>query len=395
MGKMIDWGALASHGHAPTAGCSLLGVGYEDAFDSLMQRYVDDRFSRGLSAEKLIVGPFGSGKTHFLRQLMEMAAARGAVTIEVKLNKDIDFTKRLVLYKEIATEIKAPGQPDHGMGGFLRAMTTHVRSRMPSGVQEEAMEAWIAGVASADLKLDAFARVAQVAFTAIERRDEANFLAAERWLGGDITDRQLARVLPVSAVATGDQNRHAAQMILSLFQLIRHAGYTGTVLGLDEAEQGFAVDRKRLDRILSMLKSDVDSISDLDGGSALVMYALTPDIREAMDRLPALQQRFADPGGVGFFDGNYLAAVIDLTFRRDPTDHLKRIARRLVEVFEQQMPLPSGVGLPEAVAVAETMAVDVAARDQSSSSRRELVKAVCSYLLGIPPAATTSTGTEF
>ena len=95
-------------------------------------------------------------------------------------------------------------------------------------------------------------------------------------------------------------------MLLSLFQLVRHAGYVGTVLCLDEAEQGLAVDRKHMDRILSMLKSDVDAIWT-STGSALVMYALTPDIRESMDRLPALQQRFADPGGVGFFDGNYLA----------------------------------------------------------------------------------------
>ncbi len=395
MGRSIDWGALASHGHAPTAGCSLLGVGYEEAFDSLMRRYVEDRFSRGLSAEKLIVGPFGSGKTHFLRQTMELSAVRGAVTIEVKLNKDIDFTKRLSLYREIASEIRAPNQPDHGMGGLLRAMHAHVASRMPDEVQDEAVEAWIDGITSADLKLDGFARVAQIAFRALQRDDEAGFLNAERWLAGDIADHQLARLLPVSAVPAADQNRHAKQMLLSLFQLIRHAGYAGTVVGLDEAEQGFAVDRKRLNRILSMLKSDVDEIADLDGGSALVMYAVTPDIREAMDQLPPLQARFADPGGVGFFDGNYFAAVIDLTFRRDPTDHLKRIARRLVEVFAQEMPLPDGVGLDEAQVEAERMAVEVAARDQSSSSRRELVKAVCVYLLGIPPAAAAGATAEF
>jgi hypothetical protein len=391
----IDWDALASHGHAPVAGCSLLGVGYEDAYQTLMRHYVDQRFASGLSAEKLVVGPFGSGKTHFLRQMMEMSAQAGAVTSEVKLNKDIDFTKRLVLYKEIAEEIRAPNQSVHGMGGLIQAMAENVRSKVPAQAADAGLEAWTNGITSADLKLDAFSRVTQRAFESLRSGDDVMFESAVRWLAGDISDRQLAKVLPISAVGPAEQNRCASQMLLSLFQLVRHAGYLGTVVCLDEAEQGLAVDRKHMDRILSMLKSDVDAISDLEGGSALDLYAVTPDIRESMDRLPALQQRFADPGGVGFFSGNYLAAVIDLTFRSDPAEHLVKMARRLVEVFAVQRLLPDGVDLPSAIETAERMATEVAARDQSSSSRRELVKTVCAYLLGIPSVMVSDREPEY
>lgn len=391
----VDWEELASKGHAPTTGCSLLGVGYEDAFESLVSHYIEGRFSRGLSSEKLVVGPFGSGKTHFLRQLMELAAERGCVTAEVKLNKDLDFTKRLVVYEEIAREITAPEQPDHGIGGLIRAIYARVGSQIPVDAREEFLEAWIAGIAATDFKSDAFARVAQTAFTSLLREDDATFLAAERWLGGELGTGQLSKLLPVGSVAPAQQNRWASHMLLSLFQLIKHAGYTGTVVGLDEAEQGFAVDRRRLDRILSMLKSDVDSIADLAGGSVLVLYALTPDIRERMDELPPLQQRFADPGGVGFFQGNYVAPVIDLAFRQDPTEHLRRIARRLVNVFGEQQALPTGESVESATRRAEAMAVEVAATDQSSSSRRVLVKRVCAYLLGIPEASDRTAPAEY
>jgi hypothetical protein len=391
----IDWEGLASHGHAPSAGCRLLGVGYEDAFESLRARYLESRFSRGQSAEKFIVGPFGSGKTHFLRQLMEVARDCGCVPSEVKLNRDLDFTKRLVLYVEIAREIRAPEQPDNGVAGLLRAINERVVSQFPEHLHAELAEAWITGLDSANLKLDAFARVVQTALRALRAEDDATFLAAVRWLSGDIRDRDLSKILPVGSVPVDQHNLWAARMALSLFQLVKRAGYQGTVVGLDEAEQGFALDRKHVDRILSMLKSDVDSLGDLEGGSALVVYALTPDLRERMDELPALQQRLANPGGLSFFDGNYLAPIIDLSFRQDPVAHLEGIARRLVEIYSQQQPLPAGESTSSATGRAIEIARDVAATDQTSSSRRTLVKRVCAYLLGIPEVGDSGATREF
>lgn len=393
---VIDWEGLASSGHAPLRGCSVLGVGYEDAFETLIERYVEDRFARGLSSEKFVVGPFGSGKTHFLRQLAELAAARGCVTAEVKLSKDLDFTKRIVLYQEVARDIRAPGQADHGVGGLLREMLDHVRAQAPSPASEQQfVEGWIAGIPSADLRSDPFARVAQVAFEAHLRDDEAAFLAAQRWLAGEIHDRDVAKALPVSAVPAAQQNLFAGNMLLSLFQLVRLARYTGTVVGLDEAEQGFSVDRKRLSRILSMLKSDTDSIADLPEGSALVVYALTPDVRDEMDQYPALQQRIADPGGVPFLSGNYLATVIDLTIREDPAEHLRRISMRMVDLFTARERLPDSLTPGAARDGAIAIANDIAASEPSSSSRRTLVKRVAAFLLGIPVAPDQINSAEF
>ena len=64
---------IAETGHAPKFGCHLFGVGYDDAIERLRQKYLEERFERGKSAEKFVVGTFGSGKTHFLRHLAEIA----------------------------------------------------------------------------------------------------------------------------------------------------------------------------------------------------------------------------------------------------------------------------------------------------------------------------------
>ena len=58
-----------------------------------------------------MVGPFGSGKTHFLCQLMEIAAAQGFATSEVSLNKDLDYSNRLLVYKEIVRNLACPALP--------------------------------------------------------------------------------------------------------------------------------------------------------------------------------------------------------------------------------------------------------------------------------------------
>ena len=96
---------VAENGHAPKSGCGLFGVGYEDAFTRLKEKYLVERFGRGGSAEKFVIGPFGSGKTHFLRELLEIAQTEDCVSSEVALNKDIDFTHALTTYKEVVREL--------------------------------------------------------------------------------------------------------------------------------------------------------------------------------------------------------------------------------------------------------------------------------------------------
>ena len=84
--------SLAEKGTPPTDGCTLFGVGYDDAFERLKRTYLERRFSNGGSAEKFVVGPFGSGKTHFLRQFLEIARDMDCVTAEVPLTRSFDIT---------------------------------------------------------------------------------------------------------------------------------------------------------------------------------------------------------------------------------------------------------------------------------------------------------------
>src|SRR5690349_9858359 len=135
----VDFERLAMHGTAPVDGCSVLGVGYDDAFERLRRRFIIDRFDRGGSLEKFVIGPFGSGKTHFLRQLSEMARAEGCVTAEVALTRDVDVVNALTVYKEVANEIRRPDTMETGIRTLLAACISRVRESAGSGPTGDAI----------------------------------------------------------------------------------------------------------------------------------------------------------------------------------------------------------------------------------------------------------------
>ena len=171
--------------------------------------------------------------------------------------------------------------------------------------------------------------------------------------------------------------------MLSLFQFIRHAGFKGTVVGFDEAEQGLSVDKKKTEKILSMLMSGIEAITNLNGGSALLVYALTPDLVDKMKSFAALSQRVSSPRGRGFFDGNTLAPLIDLR-RGDPLQDLQRIGSKLVEVFYEVFgPVEIEVPREKTLAAIDKIASDIVEINLSSSNRRDMVKTTCLILLGV------------
>ena len=374
---------MASYGTAPESGCSLFGVGYEDAYSRIRKKYIEGQFERGISSEKFVVGPFGSGKTHFLRQLMEMARDMDCVTSEVTLNKDVDFTKSLIVYSEVVRELRTPYSSGHGIKALIEDVINRIRNQVEEHELKDLMlNSWVEGIDKVDYKLDLFGKVIKKAFIAKIEEDEMILEMCCDWLGGAFNDKSLSRELGVPKVDKSSNNLNAKIAMLSLFQFIKHAGFRGTVVCFDEAEQGLSVDKKKTDKILSMLMSGLEAITNLKDGSALIVYALTPDLVEKMMDFPALQQRLASPRGRGFFEGNVLAPLINLR-SDDPLLDLQSIGYKLIDVFyaffEKEIEFEKDI-LRDKI---NEIANQVVETDISSSNRRDMVKSTCSVLLNV------------
>lgn len=377
--------SLAEHGTAPEEGCSLFGVGYESAFERLEARYLVDRFSRGGCAEKFVIGPFGSGKTHFLRQLMEVGRNNDCVTAEVKLNKNLDYAQGLVVYQEIARQLRAPGQENHGLRAVVLEAVRRIRHEAEAAglPPEDVLAAWVAALAEQDFALPAFGRVLQRSLQDHLRGADEGFEAGIRWLAGEVTDRSLAKKVDESPITSSEYRIHAHHARLSLYRFIRHAGFRGTIVGFDEAEQGIAVEKKKMAKIFSQLLAEINSIIDAKDTAVLIVYAVTPDVMAKIDEdMPMLRSRLGDPGGnQGFFDGNTLAPRIDLTKRLEPREELEKIGNSLVSLFFDRVPDADAARRGEAVAAVAAVAAEVERDESSSSARREMVKRTCAPLV--------------
>lgn len=381
---------MASNGTAPEEGCELFGVGYETAFKMLIREYVEDALPAGDSVEKFVIGPYGSGKTHFLRHFMALAREHGCVTSEIQLNKKIDYTHTLVVYREVAAAITVPGRTRVGVKGLLEAAVERVVGQFKHQCLDDTarlalIESWISALDGRNYKYDRFGKIVQRALRAYIQQDVPLFEALSQWIQGGIDNRQLIRDLPrdmyLAPVKKPDQELFASNLMLSLCQFIRYAGFKGTIIGLDEAEQGLDVSREKQQRIMSMLQANINAIADLQDGSVFILYAFTPDLESRFSTFPALQQRIDVPADQDFFkNGNTLAAKIDLTHRNDPTSELEAIGSRLTDLFFKHFGDEVTVVRSEVARRVEELARGVVEQEYNSSNRRILVKEVCTYL---------------
>lgn len=373
---------MITTGQPPSDNCSLLGVGYDEAFNRLEKVYLVRGFQKGRSAEKFIIGPYGSGKTHFLRQLLEISRKLDCVTAEVPLSRDVDISKPLLVYKEVVRELKAPDQDKKGLKNLLK----DIIKKMGSEIDDpELRKEYLLNRIDAfeDFEEDQFRKVVIKTLKAYLRDESEIYEDGCRWLSGEINDRLIAQNLGVGKISSAEQDGYGRRALFSLCQLIKCTNYRGTVIGFDEAEQAINVPKKKVQRILSMARAEIDSISRVKNAAVLVVYALTPDVVQEMQAYPALQQRLSEPDPENrFFDGNTYSPRIELDQTKlNSLELLERISEHLIRLFYQEYESKASEPRDDILVVSRDWAEEISAKSPSISNRREIVKLTCSRLL--------------
>jgi hypothetical protein len=288
-------------GVVPRIGLQHIQVGRKREIEALLSDI--DRVASGGGALRFVIGEYGAGKTFFLFLVRQLALAKNLVVMQADLSPD----KRLhsttgharALYAELAQNAATRTAPD---GGALR----NILERFVGKASDEAKTKGVSTADEIKIRLDdvrqmaggyEFASVVTAYARGYEEGSDEMQAAALRWLRGEYANKTAARQDLDVRTIIDDSNVYDNLKLLS--QFVRHAGYSGLFVCLDELVTLYklqsAQSRKlNFDQILRVI-NDV-----LQGSAEGIGFALggTPefllDTRRGLYSDGALQSRLAE-----------------------------------------------------------------------------------------------------
>lgn len=200
--------------------------------------------TKGLS--KVVIGHYGTGKTHYLQLVRSVALMSGWVVAFVEFDpKAADPAKPQLVYRHILSSLEFPARQD---GGVVRGFV---------GLVKEVRAHW----QRADIKrlpffrLNPWFRDGLMTLLAHNHDEEdETYLAGCAWLAGDkqlASIRSLAKEARLSTrVPAMPTTKETAEIyafhLVVVNEIVRQLGYKGLLLILDEAEhvRGYSMRRK-------------------------------------------------------------------------------------------------------------------------------------------------------
>lgn len=272
--------SVGSSGTPPEVGVRYFSVGLDPYLNAIRDEYLKTYIKEGGSAFKLVVGPFGGGKTHFLYSMRDLAWQENFAVAYVSLTpNETPFHSMNLVYRALASQIS--------IGPDVKGIEALV----------EASPAW-------DGKL--------------ESSRYADALRKKEWayLKGEELDKA-----------------DAPRNIRSMIQWVRQIGRSGLVILFDEAELVPSFSRKQKEILINNLRELIDRCCQSSFRGAMVFYAI-PDEKTLEGRgtaYEALKQRLAT-----VFDApNPTGIKIHLErIAQDPVGFMTEVGMRLGEVFE-------------------------------------------------------------
>lgn len=280
-----------------------------------MKWYLDAAKDDDLSAVRFIIGEYGSGKTHFLRMTAHMALERRFVISEVNLSKEVRLDRFETVWRKMMESLatsKSHGDPED-IDGLLRSWCEQV-AQSPEQLQQTLSELERIPKLDPDFR-QALRGYLQAWF---EGSDRDPYL---QWFKGDPIKPKEVRIRI--------DRKNVQAMLRSFIQFLKHIGYSGFVLFLDELElileQSYRVRNANYD-ILRQFIDDAESLHNF-----LMLCSATPqmlsDDKKGFPSYSALWQRLG--GLLGGVKGDYRAITVDLDKAPLSDDDLLELAGRL------------------------------------------------------------------
>jgi len=376
---------LGSSGTPPVKGVQYFNAGNHSLLEALDQFYFSSYLQDGGAAYKMVVGDYGSGKSHFLYCLRDLAWERGFSVSKVDLSPvETPYNDQRAVYAAVARnliwhEADESSSDEYGLPRFLEGTLERVVGG-PLSLETAShpnYKALIDTLELATVDSLAYKNAVLATFEALIRDQEERLDSLTRWLMGVATTPADTAVLRELGVAGKISKPNAFRMLRSLAQVIRALSYSGLLLLFDEVDRMASIGGKAEKLATDNLREVIDRCRDELPG-AMFVYAVPPQfINDVVPRYPALQQRIRTSGRfsrINHFSPQISLDHLDLA----ENDLMLAIGEKLIPIYE----LAFGAQLDHKVQYANAAILANVARDVflDISHRRLFVKSFVSEL---------------
>ena len=332
---------LGSSGTPPPRGIQHFNVGNQSLLDALDQFYFSSYLQDGGAVYKMVIGDYGSGKSHFLYCLRDLAWERGFAVSKVDLSPvETPYNDQRAVYAAVVRnliwhEADEAISDEKGLTRFLEGTLERIVGE-PLGLQtihHPNYGALVDTLEATTIESMAYKNAVLAYFEALIRDQEERLESLIRWLMGVNTTPEDTKILRTVGVTGKITRPNAFRMLRSLAQTIRALSYSGLILLFDEVDRMSSIGGKAEKLATDNLREVIDRCRD-DMPGAMFVYAAPPQfINDVVPRYPALQQRVRAPGR--FSRTNHFSPQISLEhLDLDENDLMLGIGDKLIPIYE-------------------------------------------------------------
>ncbi|MDX2039848.1 MAG: BREX system ATP-binding domain-containing protein [Acidobacteriota bacterium] len=378
---------LGESGIPPTRGLEAYTVGMDSLLGTLESEYLKGYLRDGGSSFKLVVGEYGSGKSHFLYRLRDIAWENGYVVSRTELSpKECPYDNQLKVYQAIISNLiyhdPDPNIADtQGIEAFLENHFFHtmrmlgIEQVMTSIGLDVRVKMWLETILRFKVESPSYRHAVYFFLQAAAEENEAKKRVIGAWLRGEAVPMKDVREFSI----TERIDRSVAfKMLRSLAQLVHELGYAGLALLFDEGDRMVSIGSSRTEKVAcDNLREVIDRCAGESLPSTLFAYAVPPYfVTNIAPQYEALSQRISSK--VKFSRKNPYSVQISLDQLDYPGEELlRKIGEKLLGVFETAYGIELNHEL-QAQNIAQL--ADTCAALLSTSHRRHFVKSLIDML---------------
>jgi hypothetical protein len=336
---------LGESGIPPTRGLEAYTVGMDSVLGTLESEYLKGYLRDGGSSFKLVVGEYGSGKSHFLYRLRDIAWNNGYVVSRTELSpKECPYDNQLKVYQAVISNLifhssDANISDTQGLEEFLEnhfhttLRKLGIETTMTSMGLDKRVELWLDSILRYKIESPSFRHAVYFFMKAVAEGNEQAKRNIGAWMRGESVALKDVRAFSI----TERIDRSVAfKMLRSVSQMVHELGYEGLVLLFDEGDRMVSIGSSKTEKVAcDNLREVIDRCAGESLPATLFVYAVPPYfVTNIAPQYEALSQRISSK--VKFSRKNPFNVQISLDQLDYPGEELLRlIGEKLLGIFEQ------------------------------------------------------------